>query len=444
MSCGSLDGTDPCGARGFFHLAPSGGGVGGGEASGAAAARTLAGVQAPPSWWPRRFTDFLTSCASCLVERLGAENVRTILLSGSFALNEGSVVFTDDGPIFLSDIDLVVVVPTLDALTAVYRSRSELGAACEALFPEAAFSGRIEIGVLLLSQLPHLAARPGVLDMKRYASVLWGDVASLALVPSFRAEEVPDEEALTLIENRIAAFLGSYPSPGGVETISPAFRYGIARVYTDIATAALCLLGSYRAGYAERGRSILEGAGGPETKRLLEAALAKRIDLWTRFKLDPGAEPAGAEWDGRTPVERWGEAAADLLEFWRRAASFARSAVSDSRTPRSIDSLLRGRGGSARLADRLRFWKWYLARMPLGARVRTVARLRGMLLRRDPLELIREHGVRLVDHWMRRGAAGALESGRYPLVSELRDWYGAAARVHALWVEVVFGRRGTA
>ncbi len=445
MSGGTFDERDPCAERGSFHLdggePPKGAAPAGDDRNGKYVKTKGCGVQVSPDWWPDRFRSFLRSSSSYLVDRLGERNVRAVILAGSFALDEGSVVFTSSGPVFLSDVDLVLVLSSLEAHTAAYRLRCELGKGCEELFPEAVFSGRIEIGTFLPDELKRLPARPGVFDLRSHGAVQWGDRDVLTLIPSFREEDIDGEEALVLIENRIMSLLDAYPEEGvGVKDLPYSFWYEVARVHTDIATAALCIGRSYVSGYGRRSRRLAERVDDGSIARLVSRAALADVARWTRFKLDPSSVLDEALLAGRSARGNWGETARIVLDFWKRGVVHVLDSRGDPEGLPSVPSLLRSRRRRGGVLYNLRFWKGWLSRLPFTERIRIAASLRVALVRMSPLDAVREDGIRLIDHWMRSGESAPLPGLAIAGAGTGGGWRAAAADAHGIWTGMVFGR----
>lgn len=445
MSGGTFDERDPCSKRGSFHLDGGESPRGAARAGGARGVRDLTskvcGVQVFPDWWPDMFRSFLRSSSSYILDRLDDRNVRALILTGSFALDEGSVVFAPSGPVFLSDVDLVLVLSSRETHAAAYRLRCELGKGCEELFPEAVFSGRIEIGTFLLEELKRLPARPGVFDLRSHGVVLWGDRDVLAQIPAYREEDIDGDEALVLVENRMMSLLKAYPAEdGGVKDLSHAFCYEVARVHTDIATAALCIDRSYRSGYGQRARLLAERVDNGSIAHLVSRTVLADVARWTRFKIDPSSGLEEAHRAGQSAREYWSETARVVLDFWRRGAVHVFDSRSDPDRPPSVPSLLRRRRRRGWGFDNLRFWKGWLSHLPLKERILVAASLRGALVRMSPLDAVREDGIRLIDHWVRSGEAVPLPGLAVAGAGAGGGWRAAAADAHGIWAGMVFGR----
>jgi len=390
------------------------------QAHGASFERSC-GDSALVSWYSEVFPRFIRRCGDLIVAEAGAENTDGLILAGSFASREGSVVTIGDRQVLLSDLDLLLVVSSSPAHSLIYPRRSDIGKACEALLADAVFEGRIDIGVMTRSELGSMPPSPGVFDMRERGLLLYGAPELFGSLPSFESGRIGSREALRLLENRMAAFLGERAlseRPEGVALYR--FLYGICRVYTDIVTASLCAKGCYRPGYRARAEFLVSPEGS-EASEGLGSSLIEEAVKWTGFKVDPDA---GMVWGFEDRAPRlWLVAAGDLLAAWDRI-----------RQGEGED------GSGARMGpiDLLHAWKpIYKGAAGIG-RFRPVAG--AILAGKGPLEQIREVAVSLVRHAAERGtggdvgaAPGSWPYGRVP-------WEIAASRTSAIWRRLVTGR----
>jgi len=400
-------------------------------------------VERSRAWWQSRSRAFLSECARLVESRIGGEAIEVVFICGSFAAAEESIVLETDPPVLLSDVDLVVIVKSLEALVEWSGRRSELGVACEELWGDVRFSGRVDVGVMLAGDLEAMPARPGVYDMRALGKVLAGNPAILERIPAFAPSDITVREAVILIENRGVSLLDARPGkrvggePGPYELL-----YRTARVYTDIAAAALSIAGAYVPGYAARAELIRAKAGaggnGP-LSGLIDPVLCGRIDRWTAFKLAPSIAAAGV--DGGSPrLEKlWEEAAIDLIAFWKRAATGA------SGDPRESSGLSAGAravrtGSPGSLRDHLRGWKAYLSKVSVPRRIELCAALGTRLFSRTPLDAVREEGMRLLEHRVTCGAAVPVRGARGGFPYRGGDWDRAAEELCSAWNDIVFGR----
>ena len=373
------------------------------------------------AWYTGVFPGFIERCRDLIVEEAGAGNVEGLILSGSFASYEGSIVMLSGNPVFLSDIDLVLVVSTLASYDRFYARRSIIGKACEDLLPNARFVGRIDVGVVTAGELTSMPMSPGVFEIRERGVLLYGGKGLVDRFPSFGPDAIATGEALRLLENRMAAFLGDLPPKDRPERMDLyRFLYGVSRVYTDIITASLCAGGLYRSGYAARAEFLTGSTECREVRRKLGGSLTEDAVGWTRFKTDPDADRVWTA-EGRAR-QMWLEAAGDLL------------AVRDGLRK----DYGQAPGSGMRAVDLLRIWKTVVPDISVMGRLRLI--FGSVLSGREPGGHIREESVRLIRHAVKEGtnvdvgtAAGGYPHGR-------TSWEDAASRTSAEWRRLVTGR----
>lgn len=386
---------------------------------------------------------FLSECARLIESRIGSETIEAIFVCGSFAGGDESVVLETDPPILLSDVDLVVVVKSLETLMEWSRRRAELGEACEELWHDVRFAGRVDVGVMLARDLAAMPARPGVYDMRALGKVLAGNPGILRCVPAYVPTDITTREAVILIENRSLSLLDARPGRRlDGETEPYGFLYRIARVYTDIAAAALSIAGAYIPGYAARAELIRADAGASgecSMSRLVPPALCDRIGGWTAFKLEPSIA-AAAEYRGSNGFEKvWEEAANDLLAFWKRAVAGGCDRRDES-PELSVDRLTGRIGHSGSRLDNLRGWKAYLSGVSVSRRIALGVALGKKLVSGNPLDAVREEGMRLLEHRVTRGSAEPVRGARGGFPYRGGSWDRAAEELCSAWNSLVFGR----
>lgn len=374
------------------------------------------------SWYADVFPGFIGKCRDLIVGNAGPGNVEGLILSGSFASREGCVVMLDGGPVFLSDVDLLLVVSSPASHAELYPRRSIIGKACEDLLPDARFEGRIDVGIMMPGELTTMPMSPGVFDMRERGVLLHGEKGLLDRFPFFGPGEIGAGEAMRLLGNRMAAFLGDRPvmdMPEGKDLYG--FLYGVSRVYTDILTASLCGGGVYRSGYVKRAEFLANSPEASEVRRELGGSLTDDAVRWTRFKTDPVVDMFWSGEDRAWPL--WLEAAGNLLSVWDRI-----SQKDNKRVP----------GGRLRFRDLLRAWNAAVPDISFPDRLKLF--IGSLISGREPGGHIRGESVRLIRHAVEKGAGGVVGSapGGYPHGGT--SWEEAASRTSAEWCRLVTGR----
>ena len=398
------------------------------------------------AWWQERSEVFLAGCARLAEAEIGVDAVEAIFLCGSFASGEETIVLETEIPILLSDIDLVVVVKSGNDLRTWFPRRTELGSACEALLSEVRWWGHVEVGVMMIDDLRHLPARPGIYDMKHRGRVLSGKAGILDSIPVYRASDITVREALLLIENRVISVLGFCPACSPAREDEPyRFLYEVTRVYTDIAVAALSIAGCYIPGYIARRdliRRKIEKEKHPLLSNLVSADVLSKIDCWTRFKVDPSLREGKAPSDASSREKIWTRTAEDILWFWSQAMAQRDRFLPDLSIPMPAGALAGLPRNYREWRPHLRAWRSFLSRFPVPRRIVLAASLGSDLFGAGPLDIVREEGLRLLADRLARGPEAPVNGCRLGFPHHGGRWEKAAGELSSLWKEIVFGRRG--
>lgn len=396
--------------------------------------------------WHNRSRGFLDECARLIERRVQAGSIDGIFLCGSFATGEESVVLETDPPLLLSDVDLVVVGKPVAEIFRWSRRKAELGAACEELFPEIRFSGRVEVGIMTPQTLGDQPAKPGVYDMRSAGVVLSGAPSILDAIPAYRPADITTDEALALLENRVFPLLGARPEGAVIPCGFPyEFLYRVARVYTDIAVAACAIAGKYVSGYSARRDELAAQLAGGKACALREPVtpeLFSKIDRWTTYKLDPSLETAGAGADREGAGDLWREAAEDLLAFWRSAAMRRRALAAGTGREISTEALAGWSANCREWRDHLRGWRPVLNALPVREHIASAVSLGPKMISASPMDVVRERGIVLLAELLAHGPDAPVRGSRCVFPGGGADWRTASARLCATWERLVFGRGG--
>ncbi len=381
-------------------------------------------------WRWKKFNPFLERITHLLISRIGKENINAILLSGSFAQGEGSVFSPEKDPLFLSDLDLIVILDSLKAHRRNLNLRGILADECKSLWPSADFYGGITIGLYHTSEISRLEPKPGTFDLAQRSILLWGSDEFRHSLPDYARMEIPEVEGVRLLENRMLAFLGAYNRLNDLDTRGKVeAAYEISRVYTDLLTAALIFTGEYRSGYKAR-LDYLEGDKIKVPADYLEPGFLARVVWASRYKLSP------IKMDHWRDVEGiWLMAASDLLGFWKW--SEARRMGADVKA--DCLELLRMRKSAHPLSVRLRLWREYLAGFGFLLGFWRYLSMPGCLSKKSPMELVLEWGIKVMYRIINRSSEPRIKCPGRSFAFRKDDLKNCAESVYALWVEVQGG-----
>jgi hypothetical protein len=212
-----------------------------------------------------------------------------ILLTGSFARGEGSILQYGNQLKMLSDMEFLVVCPPRAEVERVQQAVNQKAQQLCGWLASRAVECEIECSAVSHDYLNCL--RPAIFnyELLTHAQTVWGDDKILAAARRFPASEIPRWDAWRLLNNRILEQLQWV-------SISPKWRprelqaalYHVLKCYLDMATTILIFAGQYRSRYGRR-VDALEAWARTASKEGVTFAneLAARVSSCTAFKLHP-------------------------------------------------------------------------------------------------------------------------------------------------------------
>ena len=226
-----------------------------------------------------------------LLDRVGADRIEAVILTGSLSRGEGSVVLGDDGARLLGDAEFLVVWKAPFNWPDVRRRTAELGRQATR---ELGCDGRVASIEYGPSDLLYLQRniRPCIFayDLLHHGKVVWGRADILTEVRPFGVVEIPPEDAVELIMNRMVELLMLEETHRANDPGREARAYHVVKITLDLAGSALAFAGQYVSSYAARaGRfaSLLDSI--PDLRAALPNSngLLEDLDWATRCKLAP-------------------------------------------------------------------------------------------------------------------------------------------------------------
>jgi hypothetical protein len=222
-----------------------------------------------------------------------------ILLTGSFARGEGSVLRVENKLRMLSDMEFLVVCPLGAGLENAQQNLNHLAKHLSGWLAAKAVECEIEFSAVDHNYLRDL--RPAIFsyELLAHARTMWGDDKILAAARRFPASEIPRWDAWRMLNNRLLEQLqwADISPRWGIRELQSAF-YHVLKCYLDMATAILIFAGQYRSRYGERAEALEAWAGTASKEGVAFAnELADRVSSCTAFKLHPdfGTLPLGVD-----------------------------------------------------------------------------------------------------------------------------------------------------
>ncbi len=220
----------------------------------------------------------LSEVAGCAREALAAFEPLGLILAGSLARGEGTVVARRDGTAsWLSDIECIAVFP--DA-TRDFRTIDAALRALEASFnsdPGRASRGvHLEVRAITAAKFSRMREAIFSREMLANGKLLWGVPERIA-APRWASAPpaIPPIDALRLLVNRVAERLELRLAAEARALAPDALAYRNAKFWIDLATSLSVFLGCYLPGYRARETALVKRLG--RAPRILDAAASELL-----------------------------------------------------------------------------------------------------------------------------------------------------------------------
>ena len=232
----------------------------------------------------------IDGCVEFVRARLSPRTLVAVVLTGSFARGEGSVLPIGGRLKVLGDIEFFVVLARPLDYRRLRAEMATWGPLAAATVGADRVHADIEFGPVHVGYLEH-RAKPSIFvyDLRHHGKVLWGRPDVLAAMPAVEADDIPREDALRLLLNRTIEQLDAYDRIATLEGDACVdVAYQRIKLTLDLAGSALAFTGLHRASYAARPSSL----GGlvretPSLARRLPPGFERELAEATRIKLAP-------------------------------------------------------------------------------------------------------------------------------------------------------------
>lgn len=214
---------------------------------------------------------------------------RALILTGSAARGEATLLRTTSGIRWLSDLELLAVVPDSADLQQEVRRLNSLSAQIGRRLEETGV--RVSVELTPAPERYFSLIRPHLFgyELLTHGKQLHGAEDYLLRIPRFGAHQIPKEDGWRLLSNRMVEWLDFTCRSSGM--VPEEQLYGVAKQYLDLATSLSIFSGHYAASYRERAQRLeslarwISAEGLPlPADRFIEA-----VKIATDFKLAPGA-----------------------------------------------------------------------------------------------------------------------------------------------------------
>ena len=346
---------------------------------------------------------------TALLDDVGASRIEAVVLAGSLARGEASVLFESATWRLLGDMEFLIIMRDVGDWGRLRRQMTALSDRITSEVGGAAEIATVEYTPAGLSYLRR-AIRPCIFayDLVHTGKVVWGRTDVLSEVAAFGAGDIPREDAVRLLMNRVVELmlLDDGPAKGAASEWRRAYQ--LVKVMLDLAGSVLAFAGRHASRYGDRAAAFAEML---DTFADLRSALPRPGDFvetlrWaTRCKLEPSeallaARPPTAR---KSLVSEWAQA----LWVWESRRLLGRPLATFSDL---VDAYVR----QEPLATRLRGWAklWLHPLRP--PRTLSIAQTARWMLRSSPQRLT--YGAALIAVW---GSGAAKNNGRHQAAGSL-------------------------
>ena len=234
----------------------------------------------------------LGRCVAFLRSRMPAPRLVAVILTGSFARGEGSVLPANGHLRVLGDLEfLVAVAPGTDAATLRAQMAAWSREASIALGDEV--QAEIEFGPVELGHFArHVQPAIFVYDLLTHGKVIWGPRDVLDNLPAFGPADIPRDDCLALLFNRTIEQLDRYDRlPAADSDTFTDSVYQRSKLVLDIAGSALAFSGRHSPSYAQRPAEFARlVAETPALGDLLPEGFQQELERAARTKTAPAEE----------------------------------------------------------------------------------------------------------------------------------------------------------
>ncbi|MFB3813628.1 MAG: hypothetical protein ACE14L_05905 [Terriglobales bacterium] len=304
--------------------------------------------------------------------------LRALVLTGSMARSEATVVHHDGGHTLLGDADFLAVFDT----RAAQPPQEELDAVCTQVEARLGLIGiTLHVGVNAVerSYFAALPAHTYTYELRACGQVVMGDERILDSIPDYTLAELSREDAWRTLCHRILEVLAALPAePHAGDPLAPDVTYAVMKLFLDMATSYLVFAGEYEPTYAGRAKRLEALAAVDANSALPLRELARRVAQCTAWKLNQGAGNGEARW----PLVE--EAVWFARQLWRWEAK----QLTGLADPATVGQLIGSLAAKQNLRHRARGWLSLLRRTGVMPSWRNWPRWARLSLRATPRMLI--------------------------------------------------------
>jgi hypothetical protein len=259
-----------------------------------------------------RARELISARAVELLRTVHANALQAIVLTGSLARDEATIIRHPQGLELLGDADFLVVFSAGSPMQNVAQEAA-LSHRIEELLLKEGLRCTVHAHAVSSQYFRNLPRAIFSYELRKCGRVVWGDPGILELIPDFSAADLPREDAWRMLCNRMIEHLAFvHRLTADSAELPPDLHYATVKLFLDMATSYLVFAGQYAPSYQERAQRLQRMAADPLANAPFPLAkFAARVSDCTMWKL------AGDDEYRESSVELWKEAISYVRRLWR-------------------------------------------------------------------------------------------------------------------------------
>jgi hypothetical protein len=222
-----------------------------------------------------------------------------VILTGSFARGEGSVLRMQNRARVLGDMEFMVLCPPRSDLRTMQKQLRQEATQSTYDLAKKGIDCEIEFSAVDPKYLYSLRPQIFGYEFLNHGCVVWGDPDTLRTAPRFPASAIPLWDAWRMLNNRLLEQL-QWVEAVTLENrtlLEPIF-YQTIKCYLDLGTSLLIFGKRYKSTYASRAAALMRWAR-EEPRNALLSTISRAVAECTEFKLSPriGRRVLGVRFD---------------------------------------------------------------------------------------------------------------------------------------------------
>lgn len=219
---------------------------------------------------------------------------QAIVLTGSFARDEGSILIDTNRFRVLGDMEFMVVFPVGVARGPLQEFLDQQAKQLKEEFARRGVDCDLEFRAITSKYFFSLCPQIFGYELLAHGRTVWGDRSILSGIRKFPREAIPRRDAWRMLHNRIIEQLEWCDQIAGCREKILRLYYQAIKCYLDLATTLLIFVGKYEDTYSCRSVALSKWAAEGGSNHGLEflPELARRVTACTAFKLDPNTSAA--------------------------------------------------------------------------------------------------------------------------------------------------------